>query len=585
MIKRFIQYYKPYMGILVGVILGTFAMAGMDLVFPIVVRVLINRVLPEKDVEQLLIGAALLLVLYAVNFTVQFLVQYFGHIMSASIEHDMRRDIFAHIEKLSFRYFDNEKTGQLLSRITSDITEISDLSFRGPNDVLLCGVIMAGTLVIMLVMNWKLALLIGFLLILKSIHTLKVNRKMKSAFRQNRAKAGEVSARAEESLAGIRLVKAFAQEKFELERFCAKSRELRDSKFRSYKFVAYFSGSINFFTNFINVAVLLAGGYMITVNELAVSDLVAFFLYVNIFMRPVFRLTILAEVYQRGMAGFHRFEEIMHTEPSIRDVSSPLPIQQLKGDIAFEHMSFGYDPNRLILKDLNFKIREGKTVAFVGETGAGKSTLVSLLLRFYEPSSGRITVGGYDIQSFAQHELREKIGLVQQDVFLFSDSIAENIAYGRENAAPEEIFRAAKLAAADRFIAELPNGYDTMVGERGVKLSGGQKQRISIARVFLKNSPIVIFDEATSALDTETETLVQETLDKLARNRTTIIIAHRLSTIRNVDCIFVLDQGRLIESGTHEELLSRKGKYYDLYEAQKKKKKTGEEGRTEDRQT
>lgn len=583
MIKRFIQCYKPYMGILVGVILGTFAMAGMDLIFPIVVRDLINRVLPEKDVEQLLIGSALLLILYAVNFTVQFLVQYFGHIMSASIEHDMRRDIFAHIEKLSFRYFDNEKTGQLLSRITSDITEISDLSFRGPNDVLLCGVIMAGTLVIMLVMNWKLALLIGFLLILKSIHTLKVNRKMKSAFRQNRAKAGEVSARAEESLAGIRLVKAFAQEKFELKRFCAKSRELRDSKFRSYKFVAYFSGSINFFTNFINVAVLLAGGYMITVNELAVSDLVAFFLYVNIFMRPVFRLTILAEVYQRGMAGFHRFEEIMHTEPSIQDVPSPLPIQQLKGDIAFEHMSFGYDPNRLILKDLNFKIQEGKTVAFVGETGAGKSTLISLLLRFYEPSSGRITVGGHDIQSFAQHELREKIGLVQQDVFLFSDSIAENIAYGRENAAPEEIFRAAKLAAADRFIADLPNGYDTMVGERGVKLSGGQKQRISIARVFLKNSPIVIFDEATSALDTETETLVQETLDKLARNRTTIIIAHRLSTIRNVDCIFVLDQGRLIESGTHEELLSRKGKYYDLYEAQKKKKKTGEEGRTEDR--
>lgn len=582
MIKRFIQYYKPYMGILIGVILGTFAMAGMDLVFPIVVRDLINRVLPEKDVEQLLIGSALLLILYAVNFTVQFLVQYFGHIMSASIEHDMRRDIFAHIEKMSFRYFDNEKTGQLLSRITSDITEISDLSFRGPNDVLLCGVIMAGTLIIMLIMNWKLALLIGFLLILKSIHTLKVNRKMKSAFRQNRAKAGEVSARAEESLAGIRLVKAFAQEKFELKRFCAKSRELRDSKFRSYKFVAYFSGSINFFTNFINVAVLLAGGYMITVNELAVSDLVAFFLYVNIFMRPVFRLTILAEVYQRGMAGFHRFEEIMHTEPSIQDVPSPLPIQQLKGDIAFEHMSFGYDPNRLILKDLNFKIQEGKTVAFVGETGAGKSTLISLLLRFYEPSSGRITVGGHDIQSFAQHELRQKIGLVQQDVFLFSDSIAENIAYGREDAEPEEIFRAAKLAAADRFIADLPDGYDTMVGERGVKLSGGQKQRISIARVFLKNSPIVIFDEATSALDTETETLVQETLDKLAKNRTTIIIAHRLSTIRNVDCIFVLDQGQLIESGTHEELLARKGKYYDLYEAQKKKKKPDEERRAED---
>ena len=573
MIKRFMQYYKPYMGILIGVILGTFAMAGMDLVFPIVVRDLMNRVLPEKDLEKLLMGSAVLLGLYAVNFMIQFGVQYYGHIMSASIEHDMRRDLFFHIEKLSFRYFDNEKTGQLLSRITSDITEISDLSFRGPNDVLLCGVIMAGTLVIMLFLNWKLALLIGTLLIFKSIHTLKVNRAMKSAFRKNRAKAGEVSARAEESLSGIRLVKAFAREKFELRRFCEKSRELRDSRFRSYKFVAYFSGSINFFTNFINVAVLLAGGWMITANELEISDLVAFFLYVNIFMRPVFRLTILAEVYQRGMAGFHRFEEIMHTEPSIRDVPHPLPIRTLKGDIEFHDMSFGYDSEKLILKHLNFTIREGKTVAFVGETGAGKSTLVSLLLRFYEPSSGRITVGGQDIREFAQGELRQKIGIVQQDVFLFSDTIAENIAYGKEGASMEEIRRAAELAAADRFIKDLPDGYETKVGERGVKLSGGQKQRIAIARVFLKDSPIVIFDEATSALDTETETVVQRTLDKLAENRTTIIIAHRLSTVRNADCIFVLDHGSLIESGTHEELLAKQGKYYALYEAQKKKKR------------
>ena len=319
MIRKFMKYYRPYMHILIWVIVGTFAMAGLDLIFPVVVRDLIHDVLPAGDMHRLFIGAGILLVLYILNFAIQYAVQYYGHVMSASIEHDMRRDLFAHIEKLSFHYFDNEKTGQLLSRITSDVTEISELSFRGPNDVLLCGVIMAGTLVVMFVMNWQLALLIGALLIAKSIHTVKVNKQMKFAFRENRKKAGEVSARVEESLSGIRLVKAFAQEAFELDRFEEKSRELRDTRFASNKLIAYFSGGINFFTNFINVAVILAGGWMINEGTLALSDFVAFLLYVNIFMRPVFRLTILAEVYQRGMAGFHRFEEIMHTEPSIED--------------------------------------------------------------------------------------------------------------------------------------------------------------------------------------------------------------------------------------------------------------------------
>ena len=576
MITRFMKYYKPYMKILVWVIIGTFAMAGLDLIFPIVVRNLINQVLPEKDMHRLLWGSAILLVLYIINFIIQFLVQYYGHVMSASIEHDMRRDLFSHIEKLSFHYFDNEKTGQLLSRITSDITEISELSFRGPNDVLLCGVIMAGTLVVMLVMNWKLALLIGALLVAKAIHTVKINKQMKGAFRKNRRVAGEVAARAEESLSGIRLVKAFAQEAFELSRFEEKSVDLRNTKFASYRLVGYFSGSINFFTNFINVVVILAGGFMITRDELLLSDFVAFLLYVNIFMRPVFRLTILAEVYQRGMAGFHRFEEIMHTEPSIKDPPHPLTLTHVKGDIDFHDLSFGYEPNRLILHHLNFDIPAGKTVAFVGETGAGKSTLVSLLLRFYEPTEGAITLDGYNLNEFAQQDLRRKIGIVQQDVFLFGDTIAENIAYGREGASMDEIRRAAKMAAADEFIESLPNGYDTKVGERGVKLSGGQKQRIAIARVFLKNPPVVIFDEATSALDTQTEKTVQATLDDLAKDRTTIIIAHRLSTVRNADCIYVLDHGSLIESGNHEALIAKKGKYYELYEAQKKKK-SGEE--------
>ena len=577
MIKRFMQYYRPYMKILVMVILGTFAMAGLDLIFPMVVRNLINEVLPEKDMHKLLLGSAILLVLYIINFVIQFMVQYYGHIMSASIEHDMRRDLFSHIEKLSFHYFDNEKTGQLLSRITSDVTEISELSFRGPNDLLLCGVIMAGTLVVMFFMNWQLALLIGALLVAKAVHTVKINRQMKGAFRKNRKMAGEVSARVEESLSGIRLVKAFAQEAFELSRFEKRSMDLRNTKFESYRLVGYFSGSINFFTNFINVAVILAGGWMITRGDLMLSDFVAFLLYVNIFMRPVFRLTILAEVYQRGMAGFHRFEEIMHTEPSIKDPLHPLALSSVKGEIDFENLSFGYDPDQLILHGLDFAIPAGKTVAFVGETGAGKSTLVSLLLRFYEPTEGRITLDGHGLNEFAQQELRRKIGIVQQDVFLFGDSIAENIAYGREGATMEEIRQAARLAAADEFINALPNGYETKVGERGAKLSGGQKQRIAIARVFLKNPPVVIFDEATSALDTQTEKTVQATLDDLAKNRTTIIIAHRLSTVRNADCIYVLDHGRLIEAGSHDALMERKGKYYELYEAQKKKKPSSRE--------
>ena len=568
MIHNFLHYYKPYKSILYGVVIGSLVAALLDLVFPMLVRQILNEVLPQKNTDRLLHDTGILFILYLGNYGLLYLVNYYGHLMSAKIENDMRRDLFEHLQQMSFKYFDNAKTGQLLSRLTSDIAEIGELSFRGPNDIIVCCITMIGTIGILFWMNVYLGILIAVLLIAKTLHTVYVNKKMKAAFRENRIKSGEITARAEESLGGIRLVKAFAQEEYELARFMEKSLDFLETRRKSYKILAYFSGSVNFFTNITNLLILSCGGLLIAKDKLSLSDFVAFLLYVNLFMKPLLRLTVFTEMYQRGMAGFQRFYEIMEMKPEIINQKDTVVCKKIRGEIEFDNLVFGYSDQKKVIKGFNLKIAPGQTVAFVGETGAGKTTIASLLLRFYDPLSGRILVDGIDIRQYKQQELRRNIGIVQQDVFLFSDSVTHNIAYAKPEAEQSEVENAARLAAADKFIEELPNKYATEIGERGVKLSGGQKQRLAIARVFLKNPPIVILDEATSSLDNYTEKLIQESLDKLAENRTTLIIAHRMSTIKNADKIIVLN-GEVAEIGTHSTLMSGGGLYYNLYNAQK----------------
>lgn len=566
--KRLWACYAPYHTILFFVIAGSVLTAGLEISFPMIVRYILEDILPAGDMLRLVHTAAVLFILYVVCLCSSFCVSYFGRSMGTHIENDLRCRLFSHIESMSFSFFDNAKTGQLLSRIISDISEIGDLVFQMPNLIMVCLITMCGSAFFLFYINWQLAIFVLFLILLKTAGTMILNRRMKETFRIAREKMGLVSSQAMESLNAIRLVQSFCNEAVELKKFVAASDKLRRAQQRTFMFEAYLTSSIIFFSNLTNLVIIAAGSFFIMLGVMSLGDLVAFLMYLMVFIRPIMQLTMLTERYQRGLAGYRRYEELMAVAPAVADGADAVAAGTIEGRVAFEDVSFSYNGKDPVLRRFSLDIPRGKTVAIVGPTGAGKSSVASLLLRFYDIQAGCITLDGRDIRQYTLSSLRRSIGIVQQDVFLFSDSIRENIAYGRPDATEQEIIEAAKLADAHEFIMKLPDGYDSAIGERGVKLSGGQKQRLAIARVFLKNPPVLILDEATSALDNETERKIQQALQDLSHNRTTLVIAHRLATIRHADRIVVLTKDGICEEGTHDELMECKGLYYDLYMSQ-----------------
>lgn len=544
----------------------------VELLFPMFLRHIMNDILPTGDIAALLKAAAVLFCGYVAVCAVNYKVMQQGRTIGALVEQDMRRDVFAHVQRMSFGYFDNQRVGQLVSRIVSDVGEIRELVFLGPNYLLVCLIFMLGTMSILFYLNWQLALVVNVLLLLKAVDSVTTNRRLKQAGRAARREVGELTAQTTESLNAIRLVQSFNNEELECERLEKIAARLLAARKKSFGILSHSNTSMVFFSNLTNLVIIIAGGILITYGRMRFSDLVTFMLYVSIFVRPVLRLNALAEVYQKGVTSYQRFAELMQQPADIVDTPNAVDADVLSGDIVFENITFGYNGKQPVLQNFSLHIKEGESVAFVGSTGVGKSTLCNLLPRFYELQRGRILIGGRDIKELTLASLRRNIGIVQQDIFLFADTVMNNILYGRPQATQQEAQQAAVLAEADRFIELLPQKYATQLGERGVKLSGGQKQRLAIARVFLKNPPILILDEATSSLDNETEKNIQLALDALSHNRTTLVVAHRLATIRNVDRIIVLCAHGIAEQGSHDELMALKGEYYRLYMAQFEKK-------------
>ncbi|WP_181328101.1 ABC transporter ATP-binding protein [Listeria monocytogenes] len=569
MLKRFFSYYKPYRTLFI-IDFGCAVLAAiLELAFPVAVNHVIDTLLPGKDFGLIITAALALLFFYILNTFMQYIVTYFGHMLGLNIETDMRRDLFSHLQKQPFGFYDNQKTGKLMSRMTTDLFEIGEVAHHGPEDIFISIMSLFGAFFLMLNINVKLAISTFILVPVLTVLIVYFNKRMTKVTTGIFKDLGNFNAGVENAISGVRVVQAFANEPHEKGRFSVLNQAYRQSKLMFYK-VMGLSFSFNYFLmRLISLFALLFGAYFTINGEISYGEFVGFILLTNVFIRPIEKINNVIESYPKGFAGFKRFLEVMDTEPAIQDEKGAKPAEAFRGDIAYNQVSFEYSDGKKVLNHINLSIKAGETVAFVGPSGAGKTTICNLLPRFYDVSAGEITIDGENIKRFTLPSLRAQIGVVQQDVFLFSGTVRENIAYGKLDASDEEIEHVVKLAHLSKVVEEMPDGLDTIIGERGVKLSGGQKQRLAIARMFLKNPPILILDEATSALDTETEQVIQASLEELAEGRTTLIIAHRLATIKHADRIIVVNETGIAETGTHDELLAQdNGAYKRLYDAQ-----------------
>lgn len=568
-LKKMISYYRPYRRVFVADMFFAILASFIALVIPLIVRYVTSTVIYMEQgemVRQVLILGIFMIILVGVSCYCNYYISNYGHVMGAKIEYDMRGEIFAHFQKLSFAFYDNQKVGALMSRITTDLFDITELLHHGPENIVISFIKILGALVIMLCISPKLTLAAFLLVPVMFVYALLFFKKMKGAFKRNRVKIAEINSQIEDNLSGIRVVKSFANEEIEEQKFQAGNQGFLSAKKNSYFYMGGYHAGLGSFSMLITVVVLIAGALGISRGSVAVTDLITFLLYINILTEPIKTLIDFTEQFQNGYTGFERFREIMAIKPDIENDKDAVCLEDVKGVIDFVHVSFQYEDNtEKVLENINLHVDAGEYVALVGSSGAGKSTLCSLIPRFYDVTGGEILIDGVDVRKIQLKSLRNHIGIVQQDVYLFVGTIYDNIRYGKPKATREEVIEAAKNANAHEFIMSLPKGYDTDIGQRGIKLSGGQKQRISIARVFLKNPPILIFDEATSALDNESEKVVQDSLEKLAKNRTTFVIAHRLTTIQNAKRILVLTDEGIAEEGSHEELLARGGIYEKLY--------------------
>lgn len=569
-LKKFIQYYAPYKGVFFLDLICAAVISLADLAFPQILRTLTKTLFAESSdaiLRALIPITLVLLVMYVIQAGCKYYVSYQGHMMGAHMERDMRQQLFDHYEKLSFSYYDQNNSGQMMSKLVSDLFDISEFAHHGPENLFISLIKIVGSFVFLFLINWKLAIPLLVLVAFMLFFSYGQNKKMQATFMDNRRKIGNLNSSLQDTLAGIRVVQSFANEDIEREKFKKSNQSFLISKDANYRCMGSFTGGNLFFQGMMYLMTLVFGGWLIAHGQMEPADLAMYALYIGIFISPIQILVELTEMMQKGLSGFRRFLDVVETEPEIVDAEDAEPLENIKGHVRYENVSFHYnDDDSLVLDNVSFDIPAGKSIALVGPSGSGKTTICSLLPRFYDVSGGRITIDGKDVRKLTLQSLRNQIGLVQQDVYLFCGSIRENIAYGRPDASMEEIIEAAKKANIHEFIMGLPDGYETFVGERGTRLSGGQKQRISIARVFLKNPSILILDEATSALDNESEKFIQQSLEELAKDRTTITIAHRLSTIRNADEILVVAENGIAERGTHDELLAKGGIYAHYYE-------------------